>query len=44
MNNDMPEQRPAGATVALIAAWIGVGVPMLWGVFITVKKAAVLFK
>ncbi len=30
--------------VILILAWLGVGVPMLWGVLMTVKKAALLFK
>ena len=46
MNNDSPDQRPAGPTspVTLIAAWMGVGIPMLWGVLMTVKKAALLFK
>jgi hypothetical protein len=28
----------------LFAAWLGVGLPMLWGVMMTVKKAALLFK
>lgn len=48
----MTESEPAGeeratgstswATVTL--AWIAVGVPMLWGVWMTLKKAALLFR
>jgi hypothetical protein len=30
--------------MALILAWLAVGVPLLWGVFMTVKKAVLLFK
>lgn len=30
--------------VAVVLAWIAVGVPMLWGVWMTLKKAAVLFR
>ncbi|HEY0230081.1 MAG TPA: OFA family MFS transporter [Dokdonella sp.] len=29
---------------AVIAAWIGVGIPIAWGVFITLQKALVLFR
>ena len=41
-----PDQRPAEGTrpVVLIAAWLGVGLPMLWGVLMTVKKASLLFR
>ena len=46
MISPTPDQRPAEGTrpVALIAAWLGVGLPMLWGVLMTVKKAALLFR
>jgi hypothetical protein len=30
--------------VQVAAGWILVGIPLLWGVFITFQKAAVLFK
>lgn len=34
-----------GSSMAIVvAAWIAVGIPMLWGVLMTVKKAALLFK
>jgi hypothetical protein len=29
---------------AVLIAWILVGVPLLWGIFITFKKAVVLFR
>ena len=39
------DTRPsAGSWVAVAAAWVAVGVPLLWGVYQTVKKAALLFK
>ena len=31
------------ATWLVIAAWLAVGIPLLWGVWITLQKAAVLF-
>jgi hypothetical protein len=34
----------AGSWLAVAAAWIAVGVPLLWGVYMTVKKAALLFR
>ncbi|MBP2648006.1 MAG: hypothetical protein H6Q77_1630 [Gemmatimonadetes bacterium] len=40
------EARATGGTswFVLALAWIGVGVPMLWGVWMTLKKAALLFR
>jgi hypothetical protein len=36
---------PTAASWALVVvAWIFVGVPLLWGIFITFKKAALLFR
>lgn len=32
------------ATITLLLAWLAVGIPLVWGVFITVDKAWVLFK
>ena len=30
--------------VIVLLAWLGVGIPLAWGVFMTLKKAALLFK
>lgn len=30
--------------IAVAIAWVLVGVPLLWGIFITFKKAALLFR
>ena len=40
------EERATSGTswVAVALAWIAVGVPMLWGVWMTIKKAALLFR
>lgn len=36
---------PKAGSWALVAmAWIAVGIPLLWGVFQTLKKAAQLFR
>lgn len=35
---------PRSSPVIVLAAWIAVGIPMLWGVLMTVKKAALLFR
>jgi len=32
-----------GRWALVIVAWLAVGVPLLWGVWMTLKKAAVLF-
>ena len=37
-------QRTAGVSPILIAAWLFVGIPILWGAWITLQKALVLFK
>ena len=36
--------RTSSSPVLLAAAWIGVGVPMLWGMWMTLQKAAILFR
>jgi len=40
------ENRATGGTswLAVALAWVAVGVPMLWGVWMTLKKAALLFR
>lgn len=41
----MTEERPASSSAFLVAvAWIAVGVPLLWGVWMTLEKAALLFR
>ena len=47
--NESERERTGGATgstgwIAVALAWIAVGVPMLWGVWMTLKKAALLFR
>jgi hypothetical protein len=34
----------AGSWLLVAAAWIAVGIPLLWGVWMTLKKAALLFR
>jgi hypothetical protein len=34
----------AASWVAVVAAWMVVGVPLLWGILITFKKAALLLR
>jgi hypothetical protein len=36
--------RNGSSPFLLAAAWIGVGVPMLWGMWMTLQKAAILFR
>ena len=36
--------RTGSSPILLAAAWIGVGVPMLWGMWMTLQKAAILFR
>ena len=41
-----PEERPQSRTnewVIVVLAWLPVTVPLLWGIWQTVKKASVLF-
>jgi hypothetical protein len=33
-----------GGAVRLIAAWLFVGVPLAWGIYATMQKAALLFR
>jgi hypothetical protein len=35
---------PATSAFLVIGAWIAVGIPMLWGVWMTLRKAALLFR
>ena len=40
------DERATGSTgwITVALAWIAVGVPMLWGVWMTLRKAALLFR
>lgn len=38
------EQPSGGSWVLVGLAWIAVGVPLLWGIWTTLKKAVVLFR
>jgi hypothetical protein len=39
------DARPSGSSwVRVAVAWILVGLPLLWGVFNTIKKALALFR
>jgi hypothetical protein len=33
-----------GQWTLVVLAWLGVGLPLLWGVWTTLRKAALLFK
>jgi hypothetical protein len=40
-----PNAEPrAGSWLLVALAWIAVGLPLLWGVWMTLKKAAQLFR
>ena len=43
---DRSDGRPPqpGRWPLVILAWLAVGVPLLWGVWMTLRKAALLFK
>lgn len=43
MASDAPTAAPAAFTPAVALAWLAVGLPMLWGAWITLQKALVLF-
>lgn len=45
MTDQLPEMHPSTASwFAVAVAWILVGVPLLWGIFITFEKAALLLR
>ena len=44
MTQDERSPKPPGHWPLVILAWILVGVPLLWGVYTTVGKAALLFR
>jgi predicted signal transduction protein with EAL and GGDEF domain len=45
MTDPSPDLHPGPASwIAVALAWIAVGIPLLWGVLVTIKKAAPLFR
>lgn len=44
MANDEVGRPSAGSWPLVILAWLPVTIPLLWGIWQTVKKAAVLFR
>jgi hypothetical protein len=45
VRNDDASGRPAGSSWPMVVlAWLPVTLPLLWGIWQTVKKAAVLFR
>ena len=45
MTAESPDVHPSpGSWITVAIAWILVGVPLLWGILITFKKAALLFR
>ena len=43
-NNQPGNTEASGSWMPVIAAWLAVGLPLAWGVFMTFKKAALLFQ
>ncbi|HEX7336856.1 MAG TPA: hypothetical protein VF252_06585 [Gemmatimonadales bacterium] len=43
MNDDSAKPAP-GSWILVVLAWLPVTAPLLWGIWQTVKKAAVLFR
>ena len=41
---DQQGEPEAGSWVLVAVAWMAVGIPMLWGVWTTIKKASLLFR
>lgn len=42
--NQKPAEPSPGSWMLVVLAWLPVTVPLLWGIWQTVKKAAVLFR
>lgn len=42
--NDHSAEPSAGSWMLVVLAWLPVTIPLLWGIWQTVKKAAVLFR
>jgi len=45
MDDDPGTARPGSGSWVLVGlAWLAVGIPLLWGIWTTLKKAIVLFR
>lgn len=44
MTDPKVEHPASGSWLLVAAAWIAVGVPLLWGILNTFRKAALLFR
>jgi hypothetical protein len=44
MDRDSNPPAPAVSSLTLALAWLAVGLPLLWGISLTVSKAATLFR
>jgi hypothetical protein len=44
MTPSLTPSRPRSPIGTVVLAWLAVALPLLWGVWQTVKKAAVLFR
>jgi hypothetical protein len=44
IDHEAPAESPTSSWVTVVLAWVLVAVPLLWGVWQTIKKAAVLFR
>ena len=45
MSDDRQDLQPSSSSwLLVILAWVAVGVPLLWGIWTTLKKAVVLFR
>lgn len=44
MNADHSEHARAGNWILVAFAWLAVGLPLLWGIWVTFKKAIPLFR
>jgi hypothetical protein len=43
-NNDRSDEPAGSSWVIVVLAWLPVTLPLLWGIWQTVKKAALLFR
>jgi hypothetical protein len=44
MSTDSEPKPTTASWVMVVLAWTVVGIPLAWGIFITFKKASVLFR
>ena len=43
MTTESARSEPHGNGIKLVLAWLAVGLPLIWGVVMTLKKAMALF-